>query len=210
MGSSPGDHPGTPTGYPGPQNLWAQDTAGTTYVSPDLRAQSWTAAQAALGTATAIHAALADSGALQTVTTAITQPTCARNVTATPSGTTANVTAVQMIVNGTDLAGNVIQEILPAFTAGAATAVVGSKAFATVTSYLQPACGASVSISLGTGAKLGLQDLLPENSVLYAALAGVREATAPTVTVSSTVLSSNTMTLNSALNGTAVTCKYIV
>lgn len=169
-----------------------------------------TGAQAAAASATAIHAALADNASLQTVSTGITQPSCPRNVTATPSGTTANVTAVSMVVRGKDVLGNAISEVLPAFTAGAATAVVGSKAFASITDYDQPACGSAVSISLGSGSKLGLDHTLESNTVLQASLNGVKEATAPTVATSATNVSSNTVTLNSALNGTPVKIRYMV
>lgn len=163
----------------------------------------------ALGTATAVHAAVADTGSTITITTAITNPAVPRNVTATPSGTTANVTAVQCIVTGTNYLDQVITETLPAFSAGAATAVTGVKAFKTVTSISQPACGASVSISYGTGAKLGMHQVIPKNTVIaaYLGTAQVRESTAPTVVFGATV-ELCTISLNSALNATLVTADY--
>lgn len=175
-----------------------------------LAHKTWSAAQAALGTATAVHAAVTDTGSTITITTALTNPTCARNITATPGGTTANVTAVQCIITGTDINNAALTETLPAFTGGAATAVTGSKAFKTVTSISQPACGTDVTISYGTGAKLGLEHKLTRNTVLYAFLADTKEGTAPTVAVSSSAVASNTVTLNSALNGTAVDLYYVV
>lgn len=162
----------------------------------------------ALGTATAVHAAVTDNGSLQTITTGITSPPVPRNITATPGGTTANVTAVQVIVTGTDIFGHPLTETLPAFTAGAATAVTGSKAFATVTSIAIPANGSAVTTSIGVGSKLGLPFVATRDGILNAYLNGVREATRPTVAFHATDPSQNLLTLNSALNGSAVICDY--
>ena len=171
------------------------------------RTQMLSAAQAALGTTTAFHAAVADNGASQTVTTALTQPVYPRNLVITPSGTAGNVTAVNVVVNGTDFQGQAISESF-LLTAGALTAVVGNKAFKSITSIVQPAVGAAVSISYGTGSKLGFAGYLYGNTILFAFLGGVKEGTPPTVTTSLTSLSNNTFTLNSALNGTPVVVSY--
>lgn len=157
----------------------------------------------ALGTAAAVLAATA-SAAGSTVTTGITNPDVPRNVTATPGGTTGNVLAVSVVVNGTDINGTTIAETLPAFTAGAATAVTGVKAFKTITSIVLPTTGASTTISVGRGAKIGLPYPLGRNTVIAAYLSGVKEATAPTVATHATDPAQTTATLNSALNGTAV------
>ena len=170
--------------------------------------QSFAAGSPALGTSTAVHAAVTDTGVTQTITTAITNPDVPRNITATPGGTTANVTAVSCVVTGTDINGTVITETLPAFTGGASTAVTGVKAFATVTSISQPAIGSAVTVAYGLGSKLGLPQRLSHNSVIAAYLGGVREATAPTVTTDATNVSGNTATLNSALNATAVAIDF--
>ncbi|WP_422928553.1 hypothetical protein [Singulisphaera sp. PoT] len=162
----------------------------------------------ALGTTSAVHAAIADNGSQQVVTAAITGPDVPRNVTATSGGTAANITAVQVVVNGTDYRGNAISETLPAFTAGSATTVVGSKAFATVTSIAVPANGTGVTTAIGTGAKLGLPARLNSDTVLNAFLNGVREATRPTVAFDATNVGGNTVTLNSALNGSPVAVDY--
>lgn len=165
----------------------------------------------ALGTTTFVHAAVTDTGSPQTITTAITNPVVPRNITATAGGTAADVKAIQVTINGTDMNDAVITEDLPAFTVNTTGTVVGSKAFKTVTSIVIPAHdGTGATTAIGTGAKLGLPDKLSRNTVMAAYLNGVREATAPTVTVSSTVLSSNTATLNSALDGSAVVIDYIV
>jgi hypothetical protein len=162
----------------------------------------------ALGTTTAVHAAVTDTGAQQVITTAITNPDVPRTIICTPGGTTGNVTAVSVIITGTDIKGDALTETLPAFSAGAATAKTSVNAFATVTSITQPAIGASVTVAYGTTAQLGLPHHLARNTVLAAYLGGVKEATAPTVTTHATDRSKTLVQLNSALNGTAVVIDY--
>ena len=57
---------------------------------------------------------------------------------------------------------------------------------------------------MGTTDALGLPYKLAHNTVLEAYLNNAKEAVAPTVAVSATALESNTVDLNSALNGKAV------
>lgn len=164
----------------------------------------------ALGTATAVRAAVTDNGAQQVITTSITNPDVPRNVTATAGGTSADIKAIQVIVAGTNAEGVAITETLPAFTVNTAGTVTGNKAFATVTSITIPAHdGTGATTSVGVGAKLGLGDRLSRNSVQDAYLGGVREGTAPAVATSSTDIESNTVTLNSALDGSAVIVDYV-
>lgn len=163
----------------------------------------------ALGTTTAVHAAVTDNGAEQTITTGITNPDVPRNVTATAGGTAGDIKAIQVVVTGTDANGAVLTETLPAFTVNTAGTVTGSKAFATVTSVVIPAHDATgATTAIGTGAKVGLGVKLATDTVIGAHLAGTRESTRPTVAVSSSVLASNTVTLSSALAGTAVLVDY--
>jgi len=165
----------------------------------------------ALGTTTAVHAAVTDTGVQQVVTTGITNPDVPRNVTATSGGTAGDIKAIQVIVAGTNAEGVAITETLPIFTVNTATTVVGSKAFATVTSITIPAHdGTGATTAVGLGAKVGLGDRLSVDTVLAAHLAGTREGTRPTVAVSSSAIESNTVTLNSALAGTAVVVDYYV
>ena len=173
---------------------------------------SWSAAEAAAASATAVHAAAACSAtADQTITTAITSPPCARSIIATTSGTSGDVKAVQVVITGTDIDGNEITESLPAFTVNTNETVTGSKAFATVTSYLVPAMdGTGCSVSIGFGDKLGLPYKFARNPVLRTFLGTTLEGTAATVAVSSSALANNTVDLNSALNGTAVTVEMLV
>lgn len=185
--------------------LQAYGSSLTVYNSP-LAQVIWSTTQATLGTATAVHAALACSATEdQTVTTSITNPSCPRNITATTTGTSGDVKAVQVTINGTDMDGNSISETMPAFTVNTNETVTGSKAFATVTSYVVPAMdGTGCNVSIGVGAKLGLPYKLSRNSVVLATLGGAYETTRPTVAYSSSALESNTISLNSALAGSEV------
>jgi hypothetical protein len=162
----------------------------------------------AAASTTAVHAAVTDNGSTQTVTTAITSPDVPRNVTATAGGTAGNITAVSVTVTGTNAEGVTISETLPAFTAATAGTVVGSKAFKTVTSISIPANGTGVTTAVGTGSKLGIGRRFGRDTVLGAYLANVREGTRPTVAVDATHVESNTVSLNSSLNGTAVIVDY--
>ena len=166
---------------------------------------SYNAGSPALGTTTAVRAAVTDNGAQQVITSSITNPAVPRNVTATAGGTAGDIKAIQVIVAGTNMHDEAITETLPAFTVDTAGTVTGSKAFKTVTSITIPAHdGTGATTSVGTGAKLGLPLKLSRNSVLAAYLNGAKEGTAPTVTVSATAVESNTVSLNSALDGSAV------
>jgi hypothetical protein len=138
----------------------------------------------------------------------------ARNVTVTQTAVGTEDTNGTITVVGTDLAGNVISETI---TPNAGATVVGAKAFATVTSVtgagwvIDGVEATADKITVGFGALIGLPDKLTDTAqVLAASLANVKQATAPTVAVNATALESNTVDLDSALNGTAVKVYYIV
>lgn len=178
------------------------DGTGTRIISKSLGSP-------ATASTTAVHAAVTDTGEEVTVTTAITNPDVPRNITATSGGTAGDIAAIQVTINGTDANGAEITEDLPVFTENSATTVVGSKAFATVTSIVIPAHdGLAATTAIGTGDKIGLGAHLARNTVLAAFLDGVKEGTAPAVAVSATALSSNTVDLNSASNGDEVIVDY--
>lgn len=171
------------------------------------------AADPAAASTTAVHAAVTDDGTEQTVTTSITNPDFPRAITATAGGTAADIKAIQVTINGTSVTGATITEDLPAFTENTAGTVTGSKAFKTVTSIVIPAhddTGATTAI--GTADKLGLNHTLSANTVIpgMTTLDGTREGTEPTVATSATAVESNTVDLNSALDGTAVVVYYLV
>lgn len=169
------------------------------------------AANAVAADTDGVHAAVTDNSAEQTITTNITNPGVPRNVTATAGGTAGDIKAIQVVVTGTNYADEVITETLPVFTVDTAGSVVGSKAFKTITSITIPAHdGNGATTAIGFGDKLGLPFLLSHNTVLAAYLGNTKEGTAPTVAVSASALESNTIDLNSALNGTIVDAYLIV
>jgi hypothetical protein len=141
-----------------------------------------------------------------TVTTFAHQPDVARNLTVTPAGTTADVTACTVTITGKSVLGKTISET---FSIGAtqSTATVGNKAFQTVTSISIPAAcetgtNNDTSWHVGVGAKLGLNRCLDfAGDFGHASFGGVKETTAPTIAASATAVESNTATLNSALDG---------
>lgn len=165
----------------------------------------------ALGATTAVHAAVTDNGGVQTITTGITNPAVARNITATAGGTAGDVKAISVTITGTNLEGEVITEVLPAFTVNTTGTVVGSKAFKTVTSISIPAHdGVGATTAIGTGAKLGLHHCLDHNTVLFAFLTNVKEGTPPTVATDADEVEKNTVTLASALDASVVDVYYLV
>ncbi|RTE05495.1 hypothetical protein [Paenibacillus whitsoniae] len=159
--------------------------------------------KAAAADVDAVHVAV--DGTSHELIADITNPPTPRNITATAGGTAGNIKAVQVVIEGTDYDGKVITETLPAFTVDTAGTVSGNKAFKTVTKVTIPAHdAASATTSIGFGEKIGLPYKLPHNTVQAAYLNNVKESTAPTVTTSETDLASNTVDLNSALNGSPV------
>jgi hypothetical protein len=191
--------------------LQQTDTPGVNVAACFVSKLVIAAAAAVAASATGIHAAVTDNGSDQTVTTGITNPATPRNITATAGGTSGDVKAIQVVITGTNYADEVITETLPAFTVNTTGIVQGNKAFKTVTSILIPAHdGTGATTAIGWGDKLGLPDKLPTNTVLLASLGGTKEATAPTVTASASALESNTVDLNSALDGSEVAIYYLV
>ena len=164
----------------------------------------WTAAEAVAASNNGVHAAVQDNGALQTISTGIGALPCPRNIRAVPGGTAGDIKAVSITVYG-KRNGVSISEVLPAFTADSTNAVEGNKIFDSVDYYTQPAMdGTGATVSLGWGEKLGLPLKLERNTVLMAFKGDTREGTAPTVAVSATALESNSVDLNSALDGNKV------
>lgn len=137
-----------------------------------------------------------NNGSTKTVSTGFANPDVPRalSITGNQAGITGNV-----VVNGLNEAGEVISETLAAN--GTAT-VNGNKAFKAITSAVFPARnGAGDTISIGVTEKLGLPYKLAQNTVFRTFLNNILEGTSPTVAVSATALESNTIDLNSALDG---------
>ena len=134
---------------------------------------------------------------------------CARNVTVTVTADGNVDVPGTVVVVGTDLADAAITETL---TPLAGSTVQGTRAFKTITSITGAGWvidGANDHVTFGFGDLIGLPDrLAAATQVLAATLATVFEATRPTITISATILSANTVDLSSALNGTAVAIYY--
>ena len=155
--------------------------------------------------------AVTDTGEEQEITTSITQPSVPRNVTATAGGTAGEIKAIQVTIEGTNFADEVITETLPAFTVDTAGTVSGTKAFKKITKITIPAHdGNGATTAIGFGEVLGIPYKLSHNTVLSAYRNNVKEGTGPTVTVDPSKIEGNTFDLNSALNGTQVDLYLIV
>lgn len=165
-----------------------------------IRRQKWT--DVATASATALKSGqTTSSSATTTVTTFTAQPDFPRNLVITPGGTTTDVAAGNATVTGTNIRGDVITENF-AFTADQSAATTGSKALKSVTSIVFPIQdGNGATYSIGTGVKLGLDRKYSEAAVIDAFVDGVRETTAATMAVSSSAVESNTVTTNTAPNG---------
>jgi hypothetical protein len=161
-----------------------------------IRRQRWT--HPALGTTTAVHAAI-NSAAV--VTTGITSPDFPRVVTIVGAGS-GHSAAGTVTINGTDIRDNVIADTL---TLNGNTTVVGVKAFKTVTSIDFTAVtgnDANNTVAVGTSALLGLDRLMDADEYLQGSVDGTFEATRATVTYDAAVLSKNTVSFNTALGNT--------
>lgn len=153
------------------------------------------------------------SAALTTVTSFSAQPDVPRNLVLTPDGTTNDVAGSTVTISGTDIFNASISEDF-VIALHQSTATTGNKAFKTVTSVSFPANtesgGFAATWSLGTGSKLGLRRCMAKASdFLQAGLAGTRESTFATIAANASAVSSNTASLNSALNGTDVQLYYM-
>ena len=131
-------------------------------------------------------------------------PDVPRCLLVTPS----DVVTSTILFTGTDIAGASITEW--ANFSASSTAVTTAKAFKTVTRINATTTGTTRTVKIGTSDKLGLNTKLATNTVLLAALNDTKESTAPTVTVSSTVLSQNTIDTNTAPGGKITKVWFIV
>lgn len=161
----------------------------------------------AAGTNTVLNASAGStSAAIATVTTFAGQPDVPRNLVVTPGGTTGDVEACVVVVNGTNYFGKAISENFT-FLADASSAQTGNKAFKTVTSVVFPAnCesgGFAATWSIGVGEKIGLKRCMAlAGQWAWSIVAGAYETTRATVVASSSAVESNTADFNGAMNGT--------
>ena len=153
----------------------------------------------ALASTTAVHAAITRPATGTTVvTTTITNPDVPRVATATgnASGITGNVVLV-----GTDYFGNAATDTIA--LSGSST-VAGVVAFKTITKITVPAKTNSSgdTAAIGTGTAIGMYKCLGAATQVVLGLLD-RAVVAPTITVSATAISGNTIDISSGTyNGT--------
>lgn len=143
---------------------------------------------------------------------AIVQPDVPRNVVINPDGTVADVAAGNITITGTDIEDNVISEDI-ALVANQAhdTVSAGAKAFKTITGISIPIQdGAAATFLIGYGDKLGLPFKRATMPCIAAYLNETLESTAPTVVSDADNIESNTIDLNSALDGNQVDVYLVV
>lgn len=146
------------------------------------------------------------SSAATTLTSFSAQPDQARNLVITPGGTTADVAASTITVNGTDISGRSISEGF-VFAANASSATTGAKAFKTVTSVVFPLEDSpyGATWSIGFGEKIGLRKCMDDaGGWVQSSAGGVKETTAATVTANASTLSLNTADFNGTMNASNV------
>lgn len=135
---------------------------------------------------------------------AIDNGTCL-GLTAAP--TSANTTAGaeakavgNVVITGKDAAGVAITETI---ALNGTTPVVGNLAFAIVSQIVLPIMVSGPSVSVGVGSKLGLDHCMLVDNVLRTVFGGTTEGVPPTVTADIDEVAKNTVTLNSAIDGTS-------
>ena len=125
------------------------------------------------------------------------QPDVPRCIIVTPS----DAVTTDIRFTGTDIAGATITENLTFEASSTAQTTVG--AFATVTMINATTTGTTRTADIGTADKLGLNQKFAVNPVVYCTVNGAREATAPSVAVSSTAVCNNTIDTNTVPGGHA-------
>ncbi len=147
------------------------------------------------------------SAAALVLTSFTAQPDVPRNLTITPTGTTGDVEACVITVAGTNYLDGVISETFT-FVADASAAVVGNKAFKSVTSVSWPAnCesgGFAATWIIGVGEKIGLKRCMANaGDWVWSEVAGVYETTRATIAASATAVESNTADFNGTMDASA-------
>lgn len=191
------------TGFAAPQRLFRdlklpsqKMTEKQTFTNP-----------AVAGTADVLSASAGNtSAAAATVSTFVAQPDVPRSLVITPGGTTADVAACQITVNGTNINGAVMSETF-GFANNQSAATPGALAFKTVTSVVFPAnCedgGFAATWSIGYGERLGVAHCMDDvGDFFFSELNGAKEATAPTLFVGTGASTAGvTVDFNGTMNG---------
>jgi hypothetical protein len=136
------------------------------------------------------------------------QPDVPRNITITHTAVSTVDTLGVITITGTDRNDDVLTEVITPLNG---TIASGTKAFKSIVSVVGSAWSSVAgddSIVVGVGGLIGLPDKLSLNRVLYGYLNASKEGTIPTLTISATVLSLNTVDFNTAWGGTAASVGY--
>ena len=153
------------------------------------------------------------SGVILDVTSFTHQPDYPRNITITPTGTTANNGTCNIVVTGTNFFGVSKTETF-ANTATNASIITGNKAFATVTDVNFPAAcstGAGVSWIIGVGSKLGLKRCMVDaGRYVFSVFNAAYEATRGTAVGTTAAIESNTFIPNGTMDGTKQVDLYFI
>lgn len=179
-----------------------------------LEKQSFGTPIATTGTLVKSAYAGATSTAAVTLTSFTAQPDVPRNIVITPGGTTGDIEACTIVVNGTNYFDRAISENF-AFLADASGATTGNKAFKTVTSVVWPAnCesgGFAATWSIGVGEKIGLKACMAvAGDWAWSHVAGAYESTRATIAASASAVESNTADFNGTMNGSNAFVGYFV
>jgi hypothetical protein len=167
----------------------------TELYTPVFVYKAWTALEAAAPAA--VHATVTMTTAAQVITTGITNPPSPRNVSVVAGH--ASETGIVTIV-GTNIWDQAITESL---TLNETTAVVGTKAFKTITEIDYPAYvqATTPTVIILTGHKLGFDMYFPNVSCCIKQTKDGVADTLPTLAISSSAIESNTVLCATALNG---------
>ena len=144
------------------------------------------------------------------ITTGITDPDFARALVVCPTLNTADVAAGDVTIAGTNYLNESITDTIT-FIENDIDCRVGTKAFKTITSVTFPAEDSpyGASWSVGTTDVLGLDKCMGGDHYMFGTFNDVYEGTRATVTYDVDDVESNTIDLNSALDGSDVELYFI-
>lgn len=180
--------------------LGRRNILSVSFVATDLKRP------AAASTTALLAATSVSSSAASTLTPTTTEPDVPRNLTVTVAATTgAHVAAGNITVTGKNVEGKTITEDF-AVTDNTPATITGNKAFATVTSVSVPQQdGASVTVALGIGAKLGIGmrnlSSMPVKLLVRSAAGVETLEDAAASAFSSSAVESNTVTTTTTMDG---------
>lgn len=185
-------------------NFTGDGTASSPLTASGSFVKSYDAGEPLAADTNGVHAAIALTDALQTITTGITNPDVPRcvSITGNASGIAGDVT-----ITGTNFDDAAISEVI---ALNGDNTVGGEKAFKTVVSIALPieTHAGTDTVEIGFTDSLGLPDMLTRNSVLWGHIDGTRDGITPSVTFDSNELEKNVVLLDTALDGSAVIIDY--